>query len=117
MRTLNEESAMANIPAQTFVLFHMSKLIEIDGSRREGGTHVKASPCFDFLRRTWSGYLKALGVNIDLTLDRAGFYPRGGGMIHARIESTPTVRPFHGMTTPIVTKATIVAGVAGLPAH
>src|SRR6266446_8838080 len=40
MRTLNEEGALPNIPECLAVLFHMSKLIEIDGSRGEGGGQV-----------------------------------------------------------------------------
>ena len=83
----------------------------------EGGTHVKASPCFDFLSRTWVAYLKALAISIELHFDRVGFYPRGGGMIRARIESTPKIRAFAGMTTKTITRATIFCGTAGLPTH
>ena len=83
----------------------------------EGGTHVKASPCFHFLERSWRRSLQTLGIAIDLTLDRVGFYPRGGGTIHARIPSAASVRPFHGMTTPTITQATIFCGTAGLPPH
>src|SRR5947209_2964264 len=46
----------------------------------EGGTHVKASPCFDFLKTTWLGYLAIMGIAVDLRLHRYGFYPRGGGL-------------------------------------
>ncbi|MCI0376216.1 MAG: hypothetical protein L0215_01285, partial [Gemmataceae bacterium] len=52
----------------------------------EGGTHVKAAPCFHFLDVTWRAYLDQLGIKIELQLDRFGFYPRGGGAIRARIE-------------------------------
>ena len=83
----------------------------------EGGTHVKASPCFDFLARTWAAYMKALDIPIDLHLDRVGFYPRGGGMIRARIGPAPKIRSFAGMTTKTITKATIFYGTAGLPSH
>jgi RNA 3'-phosphate cyclase len=82
----------------------------------EGGTHVKASPCFHFLARTWTAYTKSLGVVINLILDRVGFYPRGGGLIHARIEPAPRIRSFHGMSAHPITKATVYSGVAGLPA-
>ncbi len=82
----------------------------------EGGTHVKAAPCYHFLERTWAAYLDALGLPIALQFERAGFYPRGGGMIRARIRPA-NLRPFHGMTTAAITQATIVCGVAGLPPH
>jgi RNA 3'-terminal phosphate cyclase (ATP) len=83
----------------------------------EGGTHVKASPCYDFLERTWAPYLKMLGIHIDMKLDRVGFYPRGGGLIHAHIAPSERLLPFAGMTTATITTATIVIGVAGLPTH
>jgi RNA 3'-phosphate cyclase len=83
----------------------------------EGGTHVKASPCFDFLKRSWMRYLAALGCNLELALERVGFYPRGGGAIHAIIKPVAALRPFHGLTTPTITTATIVCGTAGLPPH
>jgi RNA 3'-terminal phosphate cyclase (ATP) len=83
----------------------------------EGGTHVKAAPCFHFLATTWAGYMKALGLNVELHLDRVGFYPRGGGRIRTRIGPTAQVRLFHGLTSQAVDNAIIDCGVAGLPNH
>lgn len=51
-----------------------------------GGTHVTASPCFHFLDSTWRGMLETMGVRIDLTMRGPGFYPRGGGLIDARVQ-------------------------------
>jgi len=51
-----------------------------------GGTHVPQSPCFHYLDEAWRVLLAALGARLALTLERAGFYPRGGGRIAARIE-------------------------------
>ncbi len=83
----------------------------------EGGTHVKASPCFHFLERSWIAYMNALGIRIHLHMDRAGFYPRGGGSFSARIEPCACIAPFQGMTTDKITNAMIIAGSASLPAH
>jgi RNA 3'-phosphate cyclase len=83
----------------------------------EGGTHVKASPCFHFLDRSWAPCLKSLGIDIDVKLERVGFYPRGGGMMHAHIAPRERLRPYTGMTTASITSAAILVGVAGLPAH
>lgn len=81
----------------------------------EGGTHVKASPCFHFLERTWSAYLRSLGVSVAVTMDRPGFYPRGGGKIRATVQPAAAIRPFQGMTTQSITKALVVSASAGLP--
>src|SRR5690606_28680975 len=42
-----------------------------------GGTHVPWSPTFNHLVDAWLPQLRAMGVSIDLTLRRAGFYPEG----------------------------------------
>ena len=83
----------------------------------EGGTHVKASPCYHFLERSWAAYLKLLGITSDLKLERVGFYPRGGGLIHARIEPAASVRPIQCTTTLASATAQVFSGVAGLPSH
>jgi RNA 3'-terminal phosphate cyclase (ATP) len=50
-----------------------------------GGTHVPWSPCFHYLDWHWRPLLARLGIRFDLTLAMAGFYPRGGGELLARI--------------------------------
>jgi RNA 3'-terminal phosphate cyclase (ATP) len=57
-----------------------------------GGTHVPASPSFEYLARHWSNAVAPLGLCARFTLARAGFYPPGGGEI--RCEARPwTGRP------------------------
>ena len=56
-----------------------------------GGTHVTASPSFEFLSRHWGGTVARMGLDVGFQLQRAGFYPRGGGEVHARV--TPWARP------------------------
>jgi RNA 3'-phosphate cyclase len=51
-----------------------------------GGTHLTHSPTFDFLAGTWTRYLQAIGVSVWTNMRRAGFYPRGGGILEAIIE-------------------------------
>ena len=56
-----------------------------------GGTHVPASPSFHYLTSHWRAVVERLGVAVTLTLARAGFYPPGGGEVHAEIQ--PWSRP------------------------
>jgi len=56
-----------------------------------GGTHVPLSPSFDYLARHWAAAVSELGFKCACSLERAGFYPPGGGEIRARIE--PWSRP------------------------
>jgi RNA 3'-terminal phosphate cyclase (ATP) len=81
----------------------------------QGGTHVKAAPCFHFLDVTWRAYLERLGFRLKLRLIRPGFYPRGGGVVEAHIQPAP--RP-HGLLlreAHDVKKAIGFSAVAGLP--
>jgi RNA 3'-terminal phosphate cyclase (ATP) len=50
-----------------------------------GGTHVPFAPTFDWLNLHWMNYLKLIGFDCKLDLEFAGFYPRGGGRIYAKI--------------------------------
>jgi RNA 3'-phosphate cyclase len=83
----------------------------------EGGTHVPHSPCFHFLHRSWRHTMRLMGLNVALSMDRAGFYPRGGGIIHAEIEPAAAPRPFHAAEVTCNGPARILSGVAGLPEH
>jgi len=51
-----------------------------------GGTHVPWSPCFHYLDLHWLRFMKRIGFQARLTMDAAGFYPPGGGCIHAAVQ-------------------------------
>jgi RNA 3'-terminal phosphate cyclase (ATP) len=56
-----------------------------------GGTHVPRSPGFHFVERHWCAAVTRLGLRPKLALERAGFHPRGGGLVRAAVE--PWARP------------------------
>jgi RNA 3'-phosphate cyclase len=67
-----------------------------DGPSRltlSGGTHVPWSPCYHYLQWQWLPYLEAAGYQLECSLERAGFYPRGGGVIHANIVPSRHLSP------------------------
>ena len=47
--------------------------------RFEGGTHNPMAPPFDFLARAFLPLLAKMGAGVNVTFDRHGFYPAGGG--------------------------------------
>lgn len=51
----------------------------------EGGTHNPMAPPFEFVARRFLPLLSRMGAQVELTLLRPGFYPVGGGAIHATI--------------------------------
>lgn len=80
-----------------------------------GGTHNDHAPCFHFLETTWNGYMRRLGLEIDLEMPKAGFYPRGGGMIRAVIRPCSRINGLTLTTCPELTTAGGFSAVAGLP--
>lgn len=52
----------------------------------EGGTHNQHSPPFDFLAKVFLPCIERMGPKIVCNLDRAGFYPAGGGRISVAID-------------------------------
>ncbi len=69
-------------------------LLTADGPSRltlEGGTHNPWAPPFDFVEATLAPVLARTGVELELELIRAGFYPAGGGEL--RVEVTPSAAP------------------------
>jgi RNA 3'-terminal phosphate cyclase (ATP) len=51
-----------------------------------GGTHVPASPSFHYVAQHWAAAVQPLGLRARFALERAGFYPRGGGQASAVVE-------------------------------
>lgn len=67
-------------------------LLVADGPSRlwvEGGTHNPAAPPFPFLARAFLPLLRQMGARVELTLERAGFYPAGGGRVLLEVEPAP----------------------------
>ena len=58
-----------------------------------GGTHVPWSPSYDYLEMQWLPYMNKLGFEAYISLDLAGFYPKGGGQIHGRIKPIESIYP------------------------
>ncbi len=67
-----------------------------DGESRvtiRGGTHVNWSPSFEFLQDQWLFYLQKIGFGISLRLEKAGYYPQGGGVLKARVQPVAELHP------------------------
>ncbi len=52
----------------------------------EGGTHNPLAPPFDFLERVYLPLLGRMGAEVEVSLERYGFYPAGGGAWQARVQ-------------------------------
>ena len=84
----------------------------------EGGTHNPAAPTFEFLERTFCPALAAMGARVEVQLERAGFYPTGGGRIVAEvIPPSDGWRSYSRMDRGALVKKQAVIVNSGLPGH
>src|SRR5204863_896516 len=58
--------------------------------------------------------LEEIGIRIALRMERPGFYPRGGGRVHVRIEPCKQPRALQIMHVQPMDRITIQSAVAGL---
>jgi RNA 3'-terminal phosphate cyclase (ATP) len=61
--------------------------------RISGGTHNPMAPPVEFLQRAYCPLLARMGGHVELTLERAGFYPAGGGTVTATVMSCAQLEP------------------------
>ncbi len=52
----------------------------------EGGTHNPMAPPFDAFAESFLPQLRAIGLDVDATLVRPGFFPAGGGLLRVEIQ-------------------------------
>lgn len=79
-----------------------------------GGTHVPWSPVFHFLEVGWLPVMHALGFRGNLTLQKAGFYPQGGGKVSAKVLPAQDLETFEPLRRGALTCIRGLSGVANL---
>lgn len=52
----------------------------------QGGTHVPWSPVFHYLDLHWLKFIRRIGLDVELDIFKAGFYPLGGGEMRAKVK-------------------------------
>ena len=86
--------------------------------RVTGGTHVPWSPPFHYLELQWAPVLREVGVDVTLTLEAAGFFPRGGGRVRALVTPAKrSLRPLRRVDRGALVRVQGLAGSARLPGH
>jgi RNA 3'-terminal phosphate cyclase (ATP) len=60
-----------------------------------GGTHVPWSPCFHYLDWHWIKFMQQAGFDAKLSLEKAGYYPGGGGKIRLKIRPICALSSLH----------------------
>jgi len=82
-----------------------------------GGTHNPRAPTFEFVRDAWLHLLAHLGFKAHLTLERHGFFPKGGGIVRASVEPLQATHALDLMERGPILRRTAMALIAHLPDH
>ena len=80
----------------------------------EGGTHNGMAPSVDFIQHSFLPVLARMGVQVDIDLERFGFYPVGGGRWRARIHSLRNAQPLNLLAAGKLLDKTAVATSANI---
>ncbi len=80
----------------------------------EGGTHAASAPPFEFLSATLLPVLERMGPRLSVSLDRHGFFPRGGGRFVLDIAPAP-LTPIDCTVRGAFRAGKVEALVAGIP--
>lgn len=83
----------------------------------EGGTHNMASPPFDFLQKAFIPVINSMGPRVNVSLQRPGFYPAGGGQFTAEIHPIVRLSPVDILKRGTILSQKAAALVANLPRH
>ena len=96
----------------------LAELTETSWVSLTGGTHVPWSPPYHFLERAFCPAVRRLGWQVDVTLKRWGWYPRGGGRVHATIRpATPAPREVDWRERGPLRSLWVLSASSNLPAH
>ncbi len=82
----------------------------------EGGTHNPWAPPFSFIDRAFMPLLRRMGAEIDLRLERHGFYPAGGGRFVCEVGAANPLRGLQLLSRGKVVRRLASAKVAHLDA-
>lgn len=80
----------------------------------EGGTHNMQAPPLDFLQKVFLPVINRLGPQIEIRLEKYGFYPAGGGCFTATIEPCERLSPIQLVDRGEIEHRSAVAIVANL---
>ena len=80
-----------------------------------GGTHVPLSPTFHYLRFVFLPILSKLGMNIDLEIEKWGWYPIGKGMIRARVSPVKEIKSIRMVERGALARVNGLSAISNLP--
>ncbi|MHC4661471.1 MAG: RNA 3'-terminal phosphate cyclase [Planctomycetota bacterium] len=95
----------------------LSKAAGVSEVSATGGTHVEWSPTFDYLRYVWATALSGMGIEINLNLTGAGYYPKGGGEVRFSITNADKIKPVSLEERGNLLEVRAISASSNLPDH
>lgn len=90
---------------------------DVSTVRLEGGTHNPFAPPYDFLANAFLPLLARMGPQVKTRLERAGFYPAGGGKFTVDIHPVKKLGRLELIERGEIAARRVRAVVANLPQH
>jgi RNA 3'-terminal phosphate cyclase (ATP) len=81
----------------------------------KGGTHVPLSPPFHYISKVFIPILKKFGMTAEATIESYGFYPKGGGKVHAEIRPADNIEAGNYLERGQLKQVYGLSGVGNLP--
>jgi RNA 3'-terminal phosphate cyclase (ATP) len=81
----------------------------------EGGTHNPHAPPIEFLEKAFLPLVNRMGPTVSVALERAGFYPAGGGRFVVNVGPAAKLLPLHLQERGEIKRRLAKAVVAALP--
>lgn len=83
----------------------------------KGGTNNPRAPPIDYVKEVLARVLAEMGYRVDVSVERRGFYPRGGGIVRFRSRPVEALRAFNLTGFPGLRSIRILVYSARLPRH
>ncbi|MEW6584874.1 MAG: RNA 3'-terminal phosphate cyclase [Nitrospirota bacterium] len=85
------------------------------GISLKGGTHVPFSPSYNYLAEVFVPLLQRVGLDVRISIESYGFYPKGGGKIRAEILPVKETKSIHATERGDLLRLRVISGVGNLP--
>lgn len=83
--------------------------------RLRGGTHVPFSPSYHYIEGVFLPCLKEIGVDVRMSINSYGFYPKGGGEVRAELLAARELQPIRKIERGQVRRISGYSAAGNLP--
>jgi RNA 3'-terminal phosphate cyclase (ATP) len=83
----------------------------------KGGTHVPFSPPYHYITEVFIPMLKRLGIKMEYSINKYGFYPKGGGEVSFKIFPVKKIKGLNLISRGELLSIRGYSGVSRLPIH